>query len=66
MQSGDEGVIVIACIVGAVALWLLANLPGQPNPDNPVEAPQVVQESWTTLLGACLLAVIAIAAVLAL
>jgi hypothetical protein len=66
MESGAEGFIVIACIVGLAVLWLLANLPGQPDPNDPEQAPQVVRDSLGTLVGACLLAIIAIGAVLAL
>ena len=66
MQSGDEGVIVIACIAGAVALWVALNRPGAPAPDNQQQAQQVEREGYAGILGVCLLAAIAIAAVLAL
>jgi len=65
MEPGSEGVIVVGCIVAAALLWAWLNRPGAPDPET-APLTEVEREGYAGILGACLLAVIAIAAVLAL
>ena len=61
-----DAAIVIGCIAGAALLWAWINRPGAPNPEDAQQAQDVEREGYAGILGACLLAIIAIGAVLAL